>query len=209
MTIFCVFGASSTYGAWDIEGSGWVSRLRGYLDKKNAQDLVYNLGVSGNTTTDLLNRFGLECKSRIAEAIQYKEPFVIIISIGDNDTYLVNKKPKVTKAKFESNINAIIKLAKNYTNKVFFLDMKPVDESKTDPVSWNESISYKNSLIEDYNSSLLRICKRNKVEVIKIHDKLKKMDYDKVLYDGLHQNSTGHKMIYQIVKEFLIKKDII
>lgn len=32
--VFCIFGASITYGAWDLEYGGWVNRLRNFLDKR-------------------------------------------------------------------------------------------------------------------------------------------------------------------------------
>ena len=49
MTQILVFGTSTTYGCWDIEG-GWVQRLRKYLDEKQLDDpelyyIVYNLGI--------------------------------------------------------------------------------------------------------------------------------------------------------------------
>jgi len=30
-----IFGASITYGVWDLEKGGWVQRLRDYLEKKH------------------------------------------------------------------------------------------------------------------------------------------------------------------------------
>ncbi len=64
-----VFGDSISYGAWDIEG-GWVSRLRKFLDKKNLSEenfdcKVYNLGISGDNSSGVLNRFEFETRQRI------------------------------------------------------------------------------------------------------------------------------------------------
>jgi len=56
-TRICVFGASIAWGAWDPDGGGWVTRLRRYFEINDYDIEVYNLGVSGNTTKDLLKRF--------------------------------------------------------------------------------------------------------------------------------------------------------
>lgn len=64
-----VFGASITQGYWDTQG-GWVQRLRTHYDKKQIADLtkdnpsVFNLGVSADTTKDILERFEAETKAR-------------------------------------------------------------------------------------------------------------------------------------------------
>src|SRR3989344_3552583 len=97
MTLILVFGDSITYGAWDTNG-GWVQRLRTYLDKKQLADPklyyeLYNLGVSGDTSTDLLERFEAETKQRI-KRMSAKEEIIIIVAIGTNDSIINNKTKK-------------------------------------------------------------------------------------------------------------------
>ena len=85
MRIFC-FGDSITYGKWDAEHCGWVQRLRRFLDKNweiYGDNLVYNLGVSGDTTKNLLTRFEFEIEQRLKEE---KEEVLIIFYIGINDS---------------------------------------------------------------------------------------------------------------------------
>ena len=84
MTNILVFGASITWGAWDREG-GWVQRLRNFVDEKNISNpdydrMIYNLGISGDTTENLLSRLENEVKTRLSE-----EETIIIFSIGTND----------------------------------------------------------------------------------------------------------------------------
>ncbi len=45
MTRILVFGPSTTYGAWDIEG-GWVQRLRRYLDEKQLAEKIDFVSLS-------------------------------------------------------------------------------------------------------------------------------------------------------------------
>jgi len=106
-----VFGDSITYGAWDERG-GWAQRLREYIDKKNLHDkgfycLVYNLGISGDTTKEILSRFENETKSRLED----EKDHIFIFSIGTNDCLLLNKEKKmqVEEKQFERNIGKIIR----------------------------------------------------------------------------------------------------
>lgn len=76
MANILVFGASTTYGAWDLEG-GWIARLRKWIDEKNIKEkkyidysgisLIYNLGISDETTKDLIKRFKSDTEPRLWE----------------------------------------------------------------------------------------------------------------------------------------------
>jgi lysophospholipase L1-like esterase len=208
MTVICAFGTSTTYGAWDIEGGGWVNRLRRHLDETGSKDLIYNAGISGDTTKDVLERFDVECKARCKEAKAYKEPFVILFSVGGNDAYLLNGRVMVSKSAFRRNIRALITKASRYTKKIFFVEMHLVDESKTTPIPWNRKISYINRTTMEYNEILAEICDEKKVPLIRNTDKFTK-NYKSMLSDGLHPSDKGHEEIYKAVKAFLIKKGLI
>lgn len=52
----CVFGDSIVWGAWDKEKAGQVNRLAIYYQNSNDENIVYNLGIPSETTTDLLKR---------------------------------------------------------------------------------------------------------------------------------------------------------
>ncbi|MCX6743407.1 MAG: GDSL-type esterase/lipase family protein, partial [Candidatus Parcubacteria bacterium] len=85
-----IFGDSITYGAWDKEG-GWVARLRKFVDEKifadpNYYNIILNLGISGNNSTDILRRFEFELQQRIKE----EGEIVIIFAFGTNDAQLFN-----------------------------------------------------------------------------------------------------------------------
>ena len=212
--IFLVFGDSIVFGAWDIEG-GWVQRLRKYLDKLTLKEkgdfLVYNCGISGNTSEELLERFEIECKSRLKELAMYEGRGIIMISIGGNDCTFIKSKGDnwVLPEKFAENIEKLIKLAKKFSDKIIFVSFTPCDESKTTPIPWNTDIVYKNEDIKKYNDITKEICEKEKIPFIKIFDSWLKLDYKKWLEDGLHPNSKGHEKIFETVKDFLIKNKII
>jgi lysophospholipase L1-like esterase len=206
MTVLCVFGDSVAYGAWDFEKGGWVNRLRGFLEQrmlKNQKEyyIIYNCSIFGDTSEDLLKRFEFELKQRIKE----NEETIIIFAIGINDSQFLHMESKlrITAEEFEQNIQKLIELAKKFTQKIIFVGLIPVDESKVSPLPWNPNKSYRNGYIEEYNEIIREICKENQVEFIEIFEEWIKIDYKSLLEDGLHPNTIGHQKIFESVKSCL------
>lgn len=194
-----IFGDSIVWGAFDDEG-GWADRLKKDL-MKNPDDYceVYNLGISGDNTDELLKRFALENEIR--------EPDTIIIAIGINDSYFINSKDNsnVPIEKFENNLLKIIKQAKEFTNEIILLGLTKVDEPKVAPIPWSPNKYYDNKNIEIYDAKIKEVCEKNKLFFIGMLDLLK----DKDLEDGLHPNTIGHKKMFSRVKDFLVEKKIV
>jgi lysophospholipase L1-like esterase len=209
MSRILIFGDSITYGAWDKEG-GWAQRLRKYIDEKIEIDpayyhLVYNLGISGNNSEDLLKRFEGECKARQKE----EGDMVIIFAIGENDSQIRNGKARVKIDKFEKNLESLLKLSKKFTDKVFFVGLCPADESKSDPIPRDTSKSYKNDSIEKYNDVIKEFCEKNNLGFIDVFSNLISENYKELLDDGIHPNTEGHQQIFEIIKDYLIRNKII
>ncbi|MBU6500990.1 MAG: hypothetical protein KGJ89_02590 [Patescibacteria group bacterium] len=101
----CIFGDSITWGASDTEKGGWVERLKTYFGNKY-EAIIYNLGIPGDTTIDLLKRVESECKSR--------KPDLIIFSIGINDLWRDDRTPI---KKFAENIARLHRIAKKIHQK--------------------------------------------------------------------------------------------
>ena len=76
-------------------------------------------------------------------------------------------------------------------------------------MSWDKDKSYKNEYIQKYNDAIKQICAKNKIYFIEIFEDWIKMDYKRLLEDGLHPNSEGHQKIFETVKDFLITNKII
>ena len=201
-----VFGDSITYGAWDKDG-GWVQRLRKFLDENYEDFFVCNLGVSGNNSDDLLKRFEFETEQRIKE----EKETIFIFAIGANDSQFIHSQNnlKISLEKFKENIQKLIGLTQKFSPKIIFVGLTPVDETKTTPIPWNTDKSYKNEFIQKYNEIIKTVCKENRIYFVEIFKKLKEVNYQKLLDDGLHPNSDGHQKIFEMVKDFLIKNKII
>ena len=205
------FGDSITWGAWDNEG-GWVSRIKKQVDKKiidsdfNYYHDIYNVGISGDKTTDLLDRFEVEAKNRIDE----DNETVIVFSVGVNDSQFIEKEGNRTPFdQFQNNIKALIGKAEKLGGKVVFIGIFPVDDSKLSPTPWDDGKSYKLEYVDKYNRILQGVCRNEDVDFIDIYGEFIKKDYKSLLIDGLHPNTEGHRQISEIVLKFLQNKKII
>jgi lysophospholipase L1-like esterase len=135
---------------------------------------------------------------------------VIAISLGVNDSaYVQSEKANwVPKEEFAKNLKKLFKISRKYTNSIFFISLQPIDDSKTNPFTGDKDLFYTNKNIKEYDEIAKLICKQEKIEFIDIYDRLK--DSKRLTAeDGLHLNSKGHELIFETVKDFLVKKKII
>lgn len=191
----CIFGDSIAYGNSDTEKGGWVNRLKVFLEEKDPDNEVYNLGVPGDNTEKLLERFEKECSVR--------KPDIIVFAIGINDSQYVNSKdnPRIPPDKFKENIKTLIGKAKKFADKIVFIGLTPVDEKKTIPIPWDKEKYYDNENISLYNDAIKDICEKEKVAFCDMAGVVEKSD----LPDGLHPNSKGHEKMFLKIKEFLLE----
>ncbi|MDF1498432.1 MAG: GDSL-type esterase/lipase family protein [Patescibacteria group bacterium] len=216
MARILIFGDSIVFGNWDKQG-GWANRLKNYYMKESLDNsdyyMVYNIGVSGDTSSELLERFEFEIKHRLWEGKDTgeKEEIIIVISIGNNDAAFVKSKNEfnTTLDNFDLNIKQLLIIAKKYSTKIFFVGLSLVDETKTMPVQWDFNIEHSNKNIEKYNKIIKLACKEEKIYFINMYEEFKKLDYKKLLEDGVHPNSEGHKKMFEIVRDFLAEKEIV
>lgn len=193
----CIFGDSIVWGASDHEKGGWVERIKTYCMENHEDVEVYNLGVSGDNTDDLLNRVESEAKAREAD--------LIIFAIGSNDSQYIEIKSnrRVSPERFEDNLTKLSVIARDVTDKVIFVGLAGVDESKTMPIPWNPKKYYDNEGQDRYNEIITSFCRGNGFKYVDIGSVIGIDD----LEDGLHPNSRGHGKIFEVVlkelKEYL------
>ena len=206
-----VFGDSIVYGLYDKSGGGWVERLRKFIDQKLADGnhyyTLYNLGIDGDNSKNLLKRMDFEIQQRQKEI----DP-LIIISFGGRDAIvkLATGKPDTSRDKFEENVQKILDTAKKYTSKVLFVGIVgPRDESKLNPIPWKPEYAVENKYARDYNEIEKNICKKNGVHFIDIFGRWEKLDYKSLIEDGAHPNPKGHKKIFSLVCSYLMKNKLL
>lgn len=214
MSQILVFGTSNTYGCWDAEG-GWVARLRKYLDEQTiaselrymSYSIVYNLGITGDTTTGILERLEQEIQPRLDP----DEETVIIFHVGINDAQYINseKRTLVPADIFIKNCKTLIEKARDYTKHIFCLGLSPVDDTLVDPIPWQQDRSYKSEYVSQYDTSLQTLCKEENIPFIDTLTILHQAGGTNLLADGVHPTSEGHKIIFEAVKRVLEEKRIL
>ena len=114
----CVFGDSIVVGSDDREAGGWVARLKLDLNARGKIG-VYNLGVDGDRTEQLLRRLAGEAAARNAS--------VIVISIGANDLgWHGTSGTDITL--FRERYDHILSEAEQFTRRILVLGLLNVDE---------------------------------------------------------------------------------
>lgn len=181
-----VWGDSITFGSCDSEALGWAGRMRKALASNNGNQL-YNFGICGETSEDLLKRFKTE-----AEAI---EPTDIIFAIGINDSKYPGETDtsKVSLIDYQRNLEELINLAKTFTGKITILGAIRVDEG------WRsvQGSRFLNEEIQKYNTVMEEVAFRNNLQFIDIFDVL---DTTRHLADGLHPNAEGYQKMFEAIK---------
>lgn len=192
-----IFGDSITAGRCAEKNKIWVSRLVQFFDKKDKDSIiVYNLGVAGESSKELLKRFDIESRARTIRKSP-DDTFLIIIAIGINDSKGINSPDNFNTPKqiFYKNIQKLIKIAKNYTDKLIFVGPTPVDENKT---ILFDDVYFLNKNIKKYNKDIKIICKNKKVTFVDILKDWSNKNYRNFLTaDGVHSNELGHKKIFE------------
>lgn len=206
MATLFIFGDSITLGAWDSQG-GWATRLRKYAMQETIAsrvDLtVYLLGIDGDTTRDVLQRFD----SEVAVRSRYTETFYVMFDIGGNDTIWNEKKQSYNASpeEFEQQYTRLLEKAKALGGQVFSLGILPIDESQTTPMPWSTDESYFNARISEYDQIIRRItaaAQTNYLDVVECVD-------PKTMPDGVHPGDSGHQAIYEKVRDELIAAQVL
>ena len=205
-----IFGDSITYGEWDELG-GWANRLRTYYDSlvlPRPEDFVitYNLGIPSDTSTGIVQRLSQETQSRLTPNPKEKE-IQFIIAIGTNDSrWLIDEnKHGVDPKQFKANLEAISTAAKVFSKDIVYIGLLPcVEEKVLETAKRHEWVeSYDNQSIQSYNKIIKQHCLENGLDFIDLYMRFISEDIDSLFNDGLHPNSKGHSLVYDVIVESL------
>jgi lysophospholipase L1-like esterase len=202
-----VFGASSTEGFWDTEG-GWAARLRRHYSEIKINDWssnapwITNLGVSGDTVKDILERFDFETRMRLKE----ESKCAFIFSVGGNDSNIINGKEAFSTKEFVDNFKMLTQKAKKYSSQILIVGMTNCEEPKTTPIPWAD-IYVTNERRLKFEKALRSACEEQKLHHVSLFETMlaKTEKGDELFTDGLHPNNAGHQLIFELVRPELDK----
>ncbi len=200
MKRICIFGDSITWGAGLHTREAWANLLRNYIESKTDHYIeVYDLGIDGNTTKDLLQRFDIEAEAR--------KPELIIFAIGVNDSMFRNENSyDIDSNQFAENLNILNDKANKFTNKIWFLGLVKGSDSETNPLRRSSTGKcYSKESVEKYDSVIKSFAIKKSLPFVDIYGSLSVSDFD----DGLHPNVKGHKKIFESVRQLVDAEGIV
>lgn len=109
-------GASLTAGYGDPKGLGWVGRVVARTQHPDLDLTAYNLGVRGNTSGDVVARWGAECHPRWRGRTERR----LVLNVGANDVMT-----GMTMARSRLNLANVLDEATNAGIGVFVVGLTP------------------------------------------------------------------------------------
>jgi acyl-CoA thioesterase I len=189
-----IFGDSIAFGEGAIGKNSWAELLIKHFQKTKFNLSIYNKGICGNNTENLLKQLRKEIfKSKI------NKNDLIIFAIGINDSCILKGKNKISIINFEKNIKTIYFDSKKITKNIIFVGLTNVDE-KINPTGIIFKKYYYNKIIQKYNTLIKNFCEKNNILFIDMFDLLT-VD---CLSDGLHPNNKCYKKMFNKIKESLV-----
>lgn len=193
------FGASTTYGWKDSDGLGFVGLLKQWHEKRDSKNQLFNLGIVGQTTEQML--------TRLAPEINARKPDFVLVQTGLNDTHRekTSQSPNaIPISQFSRNIEKMITQVSPIA-KLAFLGTFLIDQSKTAPLAGTDWHYLLDDALE-YASTTKQICDSSGVGFIDLVKGWNIETFKPYLSeDGLHCNNFGHNIIFQTVRDYVLK----
>ena len=185
--------------------------------KKNVntdiESRVFNKGVSGNTTVDLLNRLEVD--------VLNENPNLVILMVGTND--MLNSRKFVSYKKYESNLSQIVQRIKANNTQVLLLSTPTVDsiylyqrhdkDLFINPPN-NKLLKAKRiiqKISKDNNAFFLDLNKAFKNKNLPIHneDDYIRNEKNSNSKDGVHLTPLGYKFMAKTIYSYLKSNNLL
>lgn len=177
MTKLIGFGASTMHGVGDSQG-GFFKRLEAKLAAAGKPRECLNFGIGGNSTRDMLGRFG-EVRAHL--------PSATVIVLGCNDLpreFDAWPQNRVPLADYEANLKLMFReLAHPETIFVSSFRVCPV-RTGIEPETFSE-----------YMGAALKMAGRFKLATWDLYAESARFGDEYFAQDGLHYNDAGHEFI--------------
>ena len=194
------FGDSLVYGFGDPVRGGWVDQLRLQWMGSQPGHILYNLGVRGDTVQQVGDRLTAEFQQR--GELRNKQPDLIILSVGVNDSARLGRADGKNYTEFNSYKNQIETLLDNAQGlcPVIFVGMVPINESKMPFLNcfhFNHADQYR------YKEVAKQACLQRNIPYLDVFDLwLSRGTHwvnEHLSADGLHPNTDGYSVLFQDV----------
>jgi lysophospholipase L1-like esterase len=187
-------GDSLIYGFGDVEGGGWVERLR--RQWMQSGPILYNLGVRGDTVRQVAQR--LEDEFRHRGELRHQVPDRIILSVGVNDSARLGRRDGRTMTpfpEFQARLADLLDRTKRLCP-VAFVGMVPVNEAK---MPFLDTFFFNHDDQHLFNEATRLACQERQIPFLDLFDQWQQRGkawcQQQMSDDGLHPHSQGYQMI--------------
>ncbi|MBF2089668.1 MAG: G-D-S-L family lipolytic protein [Synechococcales cyanobacterium K44_A2020_017] len=194
-------GDSLIYGYGDLEGGGWVERLRrSWMHPTSPGHALYNLGIRGDGVLQVSDR--LEAEFRYRGELRNKVPDVIILSVGVNDSARLGKpdgRNLTDFGKFTEVLENLLDRAQQLCP-VLFVGMPPVNSA---PMPFSGCLYYNHLDQARYKTATQNACHDRDIPYLDVFDlwlsRGEQWWMPRLGPDGLHPNTAGYEALLQDV----------
>lgn len=179
--VLTAIGDSFISGQGDPKGQGWFTRVVGRMHQPNLTLTPYNLGVRGNSSADIVDRWRHECEPRWREDSERR----LVVSVGLHDVFA-----NVSLARHRLNLANILDDARRAGISTFMVSPPPIADEST------------NTEIAVVVEAQADVCSRRAVPYVDCFGPLRGHDQwrsEMAAGDGIHPGSTGYGLMAWLV----------
>ena len=187
-------GDSVIYGRHD-PGGGWIGRLRLALESRDKWSAVFNLGIGGQTSSDIIARFTSEVTPRT--------PNTVVIGCGLNDFRGEGQmgSPIVSVDLFETNLNRILVEAHAIgIQRRILAQMNKIDTSSQEV----DGFCYPADRWREYNQAISRLGRKHEAAILHFGDLGDFSIASGSLSDRVHPSPRGHSQMAEMAVPLLL-----
>ncbi len=201
--IFC-FGDSITFGERDTRCGGWVSRLNQRLYSDTGPNYLlktaaYNLGIGGETTDGLKQRFEQELLARYHKGMAS----TVLFQYGLNDMVIHKNKNRVPLNYFKRNLQVCLDKAQSLGVEIGLIGILPFCETLDGKENCYGHLRFSRD-VALYNDCLMELAEVYGAAFIDVSSEFDATSM--LMEDGIHPNADGHEIIehsiYRWLEEF-------
>jgi acyl-CoA thioesterase-1 len=187
-------------GAGDEDGLGWPGRLRRMSPDAEKNFTFYNLGVRGNSSTMIAERWRAEIAARLSDGMEGW----VMLTMGNNDAAeFEDGTLRVPLEKTLANVRGIVSELARW-RRTLWISPTPVDESRMLFYSrqLGKNLTFRNARLGELATHFAAIAAEFGVPYFDLFGKLQAdADWRRAiaLNDGLHPDGSGYEAVARLI----------